>query len=259
MPATVRVESGISAGTSYWVDRAVLRIGSDPQCDICLPSAELAPHAITLEHRDGVYRAYNRGASPLRVGASLVEPGTNAVWKAADTIHLPGDLRLALAIDGDPRPSPRPESRPGDGFADDEEPLPQDALAPDAGGDAAAKKSSSSLVQIAVIVVCVLGMAGLLMSRGGGDQPAADRPTFNGIVLASLDKDDATRETVRRLQYAEAALVRGHHKLARERFLKLRNQLIHHNDSPKADEETAAETSPERILAYVEYRIGELQ
>jgi len=81
MPASVRVESGISAGTKYWIDRAVLRVGSDPQCDICLPSAELAPHALTLEFRDGNYRAYNRSSSPVSVGGSLVQPGASAVWR----------------------------------------------------------------------------------------------------------------------------------------------------------------------------------
>ena len=49
MPAGIRVDSGISVGTTHWIERAVLRIGSDPQCDICLPSTELDAHALTLE------------------------------------------------------------------------------------------------------------------------------------------------------------------------------------------------------------------
>ena len=63
MSASVRIESGIAAGTNYWIDRPVLRMGSDPQCEISLPSAELSPHALTLEFRGGVYRAYNRSSS----------------------------------------------------------------------------------------------------------------------------------------------------------------------------------------------------
>ncbi len=128
MSANIRVESGISAGTKVWIDRPVLRIGSDPQCDVCLLSAELAPHAITLEFRDGNYRAYNRSQSPVNIGSTVVQPGANAVWQADDTLQLPGDLRLALEIDGDPRPAPRPDSQYDDGFDDEVASLPIDAI-----------------------------------------------------------------------------------------------------------------------------------
>jgi len=254
MSAGIRVDSGISVGTKYWIDRAVLRIGSDPQCDICLPSSELEPHALTLEFRDGAYRVYNRCASPVSIGAAVVKPGANAVWRADETIQLPGDLRVSLAVEGDPRPMPRPESRLDDGFAD--EALPLDRMTAEAAGEAAAKKSKSSLVQMGIIGVCVLAMAGLLMMKnGGGSETAAvDRPTFNDIVEASLTKDEAHRAIVRRLQYAQAALVRGNSALARERFLKLRDQLVNHVDSLEAEPQADAE----KVLSYVEYRLSQL-
>jgi hypothetical protein len=257
MPASVRVESGISAGTKYWIDRAVLRIGSDPQCDICLPSAELAPHALTLEFRDGNYRAYNRSASPVSVGPSLVQPGASAIWRADETIQLAGNVRVALEIDGDPRPTPRPESREDDGFGDETATLPMGAAAADAAtAEAAAKKSKSSLIQMAIIGVCVLAMAGLLMMKNGGgkETAAADRPTFNELVLASLTKDEAHRAIIRRLQYAQAAIVRGNIKLAHQRFAKLRDQLVSHVDSLSGD----AKKDAEQVLSYVEYRLGQL-
>jgi hypothetical protein len=257
MPASVHVESGISAGTKYWIDRAVLRIGSDPQCDICLPSAELAPHALTLEFRDGNYRAYNRSASPVSVGASLVQPGASAIWRADETIQLPGNVRVALEIDGDPRPTPRPESREDDGFGDETATLPMGAAAADAAtAEAAAKKSKSSLIQMAIIGVCVLAMAGLLMMKNGGgkETAAADRPTFNELVQASLTKDEAHRAIIRRLQYAQAAIVRGNIKLAHQRFAKLRDQLVSHVDSLSGD----AKKDAEQVLSYVEYRLGQL-
>ena len=96
MSAKIRIESGISAGTNYWVDRPVLRIGSDPQCEICLPSAELSPHALTLEFRGGTYRAYNRGTSAVTIGNATVQPGGVGAWAEDETAHLPGDLRLVL-------------------------------------------------------------------------------------------------------------------------------------------------------------------
>jgi hypothetical protein len=254
MAASIRVDSGISAGTKYWIDRAVLRIGSDPQCDISLPSTELEPHALTLEFREGTYRVYNRCASPLNIGAAVVGTGANAVWRADETIQLSGDLRISLEIDGDPRPAPRPEARVDDSFADDLQSLPLDGATAEAAA-VAAKKSMGSLVQMAIIGVCVLAMAGLLlMKKGGGETVAKDRPTFNDIVQASLSKDEPHRDIVRRLQYAQAALVRGNRELARERFLKLRDQLVSHVDSL----DSKAQADAKSVLSYVEYRLGQL-
>jgi len=252
MSANIRVQSGISAGTTYWIDRAVLRVGSDPQCDVCLLSAELAPHALTLEFRDGNYRAYNRSQSPVNVGSTVVQPGANAIWPAGETLQLPGDLRLALEIDGDPRPAPWPESQFDDGFDDEVASLPMGTEA-----DAAAKKSKSSLIQMAVIAVCVLALAGLLLlknSSGRGETAAVDRPTFNEIVEESLTKEESHRTIVRRLQFAQAALVRGNTRLAHERFVELRDQLVHHVEALPADKKADSEA----ILSYVEYRLSQL-
>src|SRR5262245_37436703 len=181
MSASIRVESGISAGTNFWIDRPVLRIGSDPQCDICLPSAELAPHALTLEFRDGNYRVYNRSASRVYVGSSIVESGTSTIWHDGDTIQLPGEVCVALEIDGDPRPAARAEGAPDDRLAEAGLPLAADGEPAEAAGVAKAKSSSKSWMQLAVIGVCVLALVGLLtMKNGGGEKAAAaDRPTFN--------------------------------------------------------------------------------
>ena len=254
MPASIRVESGIAAGTSFWIDRPVLRIGSDPQCEICLPSAELAPHALTLEFRDGSYRAYNRGSSPVTIGAAVVQPGAAGVWREDQRVQLPGDLRLLLEVDGDPRPSPRPESRAEDAYAGGNGAALVDAAG--AAGEAAAKKSSGTLVQLGIIGICVLGMAALLTMGGGSDADAPERPTFEAIVKETLAKqDDDSRRLLPRLQYAQAALERGHQELARERFLKLRDQLVRHKESLPADDRT----DTERMLSYVEFQLGQPQ
>lgn len=251
MSASIRVQSGISAGTNYWIDRPVLRIGSDPQCEICLPTADLAPHALTLEFREGTYRAYNRGSSPVTVGAAVVQPGAIGIWREDQTVHLPGDLRLLLEIDGDPRPSPRPESHVDDAYSGETV-----AALADAAGAANAKKSSGALVQLGIIGFCVLGMGALLTMSGGSDTATEERPTFEAIVEQSLAKnEDASGALLPRLQYAEAAIVRGHEELARERFLKLRDQLVRQKESlPVQDRE-----GTEGMLNYVEYRLGQLQ
>lgn len=256
MSASIRVESGISAGTSFWIDRPVLRIGSDPQCDICLPTAELAPHALTLEFRGGTYRIYNRGTAPVTAGSAMIQPGANGIWNDGDSIVLPGNQQLRLAFDGDPQPSPRPESR-RDGFEIDEQAAPAGAAAGAVDEAAAKKKSSSSMVQMAVIGLCVLGMAAFLTMGGGDDAAKADRPTFEGIVEATLaaDKDDPMREFLPRLQYAQAGMVRGHRELAKQRFLKLRDQLVRQSDTlPEKGQEGA-----KRMLDYVEFRLSQLQ
>jgi hypothetical protein len=256
MPACVRVDSGISVGTTHWIDRAVLRIGSDPQCDICLPSTELDPHALTLEFRGGAYRVYNRCTQPVHVGNSIVNQGANAEWHANESIHLPGDVRVSLVVDGDLHPSPRLDRPGGEGIVDDRESLLADAATPDEAAAAVAKKSKSSLIQMGIIGACVLAVVAMLMMKNGGvaETNAPDRPTFNQIVQDSLKKDEAHRAIVQRLQYAQAALVRGNERLARERFLKLRDQLVSHVDSLEGDPQADAK----RVLSYVEYRLGQL-
>jgi hypothetical protein len=254
MPAIIRVETGISAGMKYWIDRPVLRIGSDPQCEICLPSADLAPHALTLEFRDGRYRAYNRCAGPISVGRAAVQPGTSGAWQGDHTIQLPGDLRLVLEIDGDPRPSARPETRMDDEFgSEDAAPHMQEAGAP---VETAKKKSSNTMVQLGVIGACILGMAAMLTMRGSeGSNAAADRPSFEAIVRSTLDEkndDDVSRALLPRLQYAQAALVRGHGQLARRQFLRLRDQLIRQHEALPSDRRGGVQ----RMLQYVEYQLG---
>lgn len=254
MSASIRVDSGISAGTNYWIDRPVLRIGSDPQCDICLPTAELAPHAITLEFRAGNYRVYNRGDQPLTVGSTVVQPGANAVWNDTECLLLPGNVQLGLAIDGDPHPSPRPETRDDEFDTADEVAPAADAAAPEA-----AKKKSNSLVQLAVIGFCVLGMGAFLtMGRGGSSEAAkVDRPTFGGIVETTLksEESDPMRVMLPRLQYAQAALVRDNKVLARERFQKLRDQLVRQTEKlPEKGGDNA-----QKMLEYVEFQLNQMK
>jgi hypothetical protein len=254
MPASIRIESGIAAGTNYWIDRPVLRIGSDPQCEICVPTADLAPHALTLEFRDGNYRAYNRGSTPVNIGAAIVQPGAIGVWQGDQTVHLPGDLRLLLEIDGDPRPSPRPEARVDDDYVRENGAALADSDS--AAGEATAKKSSGSLIQLGIIGFCILGMGAFLTMGGDGEPAGPARPTFEAIVESSLaKKEDPSRAFLPRLQYAQAALVRGHTELARTRFLKLRDQLVRHKESLP----TGGRAETERMLDYVEYRLSGLQ
>jgi len=259
MSANIRIESGIAAGTNYWIDRPVLRVGSDPQCEICLPTADLAPHALTLEFRGGSYRAYNRGSSPINLDAATLQPGASGVWEDGDMLVLPGDQRLVLAIDGDPRPCPRPEARMDDGFDDAPTMSSGDQAAAAAISPEAAKKAKSkSLLQMAIIGLCVVGTGGLLlMSRMGGstNAPVPNRPSFNAIVVSSLKKDETIRTYVQKLQFAQSFMVRGRFEYAKLCFTDLRDQLIRQMDSlPSTDQKDA-----QVILDYVEIQLAQLQ
>lgn len=257
MSASVRIESGIAAGTSYWIDRPVLRLGSDPQCEICVLSAEVAPHAVTLEFRGGSYRAYNRSPSSLTLGRTMLQPSAAGVWNDGDVLELPGDLRLSLAIDGDPQPSPRPDAAFNDGFDDRQTSASDDPIVA-ATPEAAKAAKSKSLVQMAIIGVCVVGMAGLLMLPKGGEStagPTPNRPTFAAIVESSLKKSDNIRALVQKLQYAQSFVVRGNTERARTSFTELRDQLSCQIDSLPPDDRKDAEV----IRDFVESQLGKLQ
>ncbi|HEX4412734.1 MAG TPA: hypothetical protein VH107_03840 [Lacipirellulaceae bacterium] len=258
MPATIRIESGIAAGTNYWIDRPVLRVGSDPGCEICLPTADLAPHALTLEFRGGIYRAYNRGASPIRVGATTLPAGGSGVWNDGDTVALGGGQQLVLAIDGDPRPTPQPDAGANDGYSDAPAIMADESngAALSTGAAAAKKSSSSSTMQLAIIGLCVVGIGGLLLLNqiGGLDAaPAANRPTFTQIVTDSLKKDDVIRTFVQKLQVAESFIVRGNPELAKTDFANFRDQIMRRTDSlSEADRKDA-----DAIRQYAEFRLGQ--
>ena len=251
MSANIRIESGISAGTSYWIDKPVLRVGSDPQCEVCLPSTDLAPHALTIEFRDGRYRAYNRSTSPVLVGAVNVQPGSAGELPPGQTVRLPGDLRLVLQIDGDPRPCPRPSDfRRDDEFDSESEVEPAGA----AEEVATAKKSSKTLVQLAIIGFCVLGGGAFLaLPESEATTVTQEIPTFETLVEESLAQGAPARYRLHRLQHAEAALVRGHAELAKARFTALRTQLVRHIETLPVDKRADVE----RYLQYVEYQMSQ--
>jgi hypothetical protein len=256
MSANIRIESGIAAGTNYWIDRPVLRIGSDPTCEICLPTAELPLHALTLEFRNGAYKAYNRSASPLTLGSAAIQPGTAGAWDDGDMLILPGDQRLVLAIDGYPRPCPRPERQSETGLADETTASTGDEST--TSPEATTKGKSKNLMQMAVIALCVVVGGGLLLLNNMGGlatAPAVDRPTFDSIVHDSLKKDATIRALVQKLQYAQSFVVRGNTDAAKEYFGNLRDQLLHEGDSlPAADRDDA-----KVIREYVIDQLGQLQ
>jgi hypothetical protein len=258
MPALLRIESGISAGTSYWIDRAVLRLGSDPTCEVCLPTSELAPHAVTLEFRDGGYRLYNRSPVAVSLDGVNVPAGRATAWPAQSSLDLPGAIRLVLDVDGDPRPCPAPTDRASANAGDFDlhgMSRQSESHAPAKRGPPSAKARSKILAQLGIIVACMAGCALLLALDGKTDEPAARQIAFEEIVASVPYNDAAARPLIQRLQFAQTALVRGRGDEARSRFAELRDGLVRLRDA-----KTLGDNNPAAlVLDYVEMQLGQLQ
>lgn len=246
MSASIRIDSGIAAGTHYWIDRPVLRVGSDPQCEICLPSTNLAPHALTIEFREGGYRFYNRGSSSVYANDSAVPPGKTRKWEENNSIELPGELRLVLEFDGDPRPCPRPIEKEGEFHG-----LSVEA---EISEKVAKQKPSKSILQLSVIGFCVVGGALFLTIDGNAEPEPSDPPTFEAIMANSQRADQAIRARAEHLQFAEAAVVRGSFEVAKSRYSMLRDRLLTSNETlPESVREDG-----KQILEFVEFRLSQL-
>lgn len=255
MPAKVTIQSGISAGTSHWIEQPVIRIGSDPTCDVCLPSAAVPSHALTLEYRNGQYRVYNRCRSNVFVGTRMIESGKALEWPDTDILQLSDDIELVLDVDADPTPVPMRAAVEPEYEIDEVE---ADYASPELNYPTDTKTksdASNTILQVAVIVFCLLGCAGLLARESlkgkSGDRRKA--PSF-AATIRSANEAKTSPELVQRLQFAESAAVRGNKRSARERFGELRDDLV-----PQKDKFVEADRKPElAILDFVEYRLGQL-
>lgn len=256
MPAKIVVQSGISAGATHWIPKAVVRVGSDPRAEICIPSANVQQHALTVEFRDGSYRVYNRTPASISVGSLVVLPGKSALWQDTIVLQLNGEIQLLLECDSDPSPVPMRAAEPYAAIDDDEfhaDPEPEIDATPTA---TSSKDNSSFMLQLGVTVLCILGCIGLL-ARESLKESSADRrepPSFAAVVR-NANATTTAAQLVPRLQYAEAAVVRGNRKTAKTRFGRLRDDLIPLRSQFEANER-AAELS---ILDFVEYRLGQLE
>ncbi len=239
MAARIVVQSGISSGASYWIERNVVRVGSDPTSDMVIPSPSVDPHALTVEFRQTEYRVYNRGSQQIVVGGQLLEQGQYTNWLDTDLLQMQGDVTLALELDADPSPTPKPIFDASDTLATPVTAHQEPANTPPV-AHASQRRAASSLtaeaspglskttVQLAVTGLCIVGCV-LLLARHqlrGGVQDRIPAPELEEVVRSSLESDDsAASSLVDQLQLAEAAYIRGQKPLARERFRQLHDAL----------------------------------
>tara|TARA_R110002049_G_scaffold4601_4_gene31974 strand:+ start:253570 stop:254370 length:801 start_codon:yes stop_codon:yes gene_type:complete len=266
MGARVLVQSGITSGSVHWIERKVVRIGSDPAMEITIPSDQVAPHALTLEYRDSGYHVHNRSPGMIHLGGSVIAQNASGRWADADLLEIAGSVQLALELDDDAAPSPRPAA----GTRNDEnvrQPIaaaqPTHALAQAASvassqvAGAAPKKSDSTITQIAVIIVCVV-LGGLLLARDRmrkEGKATQDVPSFQQIVQQGLS-DGALSDgsLLRQFQFAEAAVIRGHEEKARRHYSLVRSRLLYRQSAEPEDRQALQND----MLRYVEFRLGQL-
>lgn len=247
MPASIAVTSGISKGTTFWIERPVMRIGSDG-CDLCLPSADLAAHAVTLEFRGGVYHAHNKTAATFQLNRKPLAAKESGIWQFGQELVLAPDVVLVLTSTGNPAPSPRPTT---DAlyFPDEGESKP--AAVDTANDDAdSAPKPPKRIMEMVVIVLCVIGGA-MLMLRGQLKKPASSNQpkiTFQQLITELQPKYP---HLVHRLQYTRAASLRGQNKKALEGYETLADELTEQT-------ELAKDAADPQLVDALQYVIGQL-
>jgi hypothetical protein len=234
-----------------------LRIGSDPSADIRIPTANLAPHAMTLEFRDGHYRIHNRADETILVGRNQVEPQTAQIWKEGSELQV-ADTRLLLEADGDPAPVRAPKNASATDYETVDEAA--DVLDEcDQDSDESKTKpnaKSKQLTQLCLILVC--GLAGVLLFVGGDNAaPAASSPVdFDTVVREARAADDVPDSLVRELQYAEQSFVRcGATKAVVARFQRLRDRLVGFQATMESDDDGGVE----EILRFVQFRLDQIR
>lgn len=267
MSPRITILSGIAAGTSHRIESRVARVGSDPQSDICLPTAEIPAHALTLEFRGESCRVYNRCRASVYVGGLVIAPDDAAEWPQSDVLQLGDEIELALSYEDaaagdlefddfcsddseDGQASPGNFSA-GDGTIASSEP---DTYRPI---NQSASKSSSgkTMVQVFITMMCIVGAAYLLIRDQQRHLPTDTGVSFSDVVNDAITNPVVSQEMIQRLQYAEAQRVRGRIEEARSEFQAIRDALsIEPNLTSGASE--ANEELKARVLRFIQSRLA---
>ncbi|NND98963.1 MAG: hypothetical protein HKN47_16725 [Pirellulaceae bacterium] len=229
-----------ASNKDVWIEKPVIRIGSHPDNDICIPSPDLAEHALTLEYRQGNYNIYNRTDGVLDVGAQSIASGAAGLWSDQGELRLQDGTVLRLELFDNGAPAPRPKTIDvSDTFqnADTEgghSPQVETAEKTDDGSRA------QTILQLAVIAGCFLVTAVIVVSQfvdfGSGDKSQSVDVRKLSTDLASAAAESNTDSLVvlqRLLQDAEFARLRGDQESAIESYALLRSILQKRKDTSK--------------------------
>ena len=256
MPAIIRVTSGPGGGREHWIESPVIRIGSHPDSDLCLPNPMIAPHAITIEFRNKQYVVHNRSEQAFLVGKRSVEKQAKAVWANGEQLEFPGVAVLTLLLDRDPSPGPKPH------VAEAELPDPE-APDVDEGVDeeiAVAKSSGFSpkeMVQLAVTICCVLGIV-VIIAFKAIPQKTSEKSAID-VKLSDVleDRKKVSESTyltmVNEVQEAKVLKSKGDNLRAELKLTKVRAQL--HERRNREGELT--EPHEKRLFDYIASELSE--
>ncbi len=237
MTAKIEFTGRIRSGSICWIDKPVMRIGSDPESDVCIPSADVAQHAVTIEYRQGAYTAYNRQSDPIKVTGIEVSAGSSAVWKAGTELQIGENVALRLVQEGDGAPSAESDEgwdRESDEYYDDiaEDEWASNDVVGKTKADAAESGSKETLIQLAVIAMCFVGIIVIAATQfiDFGGAPVVNTINVESLLndLAKASAETGSRDFQRieqQLKLAEFAWHRGDEQKSRIAYMKLRNLL----------------------------------
>lgn len=251
MANQIKIESGLTAGTSYCVTKRVTRIGSGTQADICLPSSEVPAHAITLEYRNDAYRVYNRTNRPLVVGDNHVDPGDATDWLDGESVSLPDGTRMTLHLNVESEDSDPENHEASDGVEVDE--IDVEDLATVGTNKSRRRLDPAVLKQLLVLVGCIATVAFFVGDFGGSSTVQNSR--FEQIMEAGLENKTTSRSLLQELRYAEAALVRKDAGMAKYLFTSMHSELVAQKGQFVAEDRTIELA----ILNYVQSRVRRLK
>ena len=224
MSAFITIQSGIAAGTSHHIVSRVVRVGSDPQSDVCLPTAEIPGHALTLEFDENSCRVYNRCRNNVHIGDQMIEPDQVATWPENDVLQLGEDIELLLDFE-----DPRSQGTSADFYTefDDETDFVEEfSASAEPESEKPSSGSARTMMQLTVTLLCIVGCALLLLRDQNRKTGPESGPGFSQIVSNAIENPEVSRELIQRLQHAEALRVRGRQEMAREEYQSIRNDLV---------------------------------
>jgi hypothetical protein len=256
MPAIIRVSSGPGGGREHWIERPVIRVGSDPDSDLCLPDPAIPSHAATIEFRNKQYVVHNRSEQTFLLGGRSIEKQSKSTWENEEKLEFPGVVVLELFLDRDPSPTPKPH------LPEPEPPVTDSAEVRDVPPiDAVAKTktgfSPKEMVQLAVTICCVLGMIVIIafkvMPQNRSEKRVIDVKFGEVLEDRKNVSEPYYLSMVDEVQEAMVLKSRGDKSLANEKLRKIRSQLHDRRDG----EGKLSKPHEERLYAFVVSQVSE--